>query len=83
MSGHTVVVSVHAYHFEIQDPDQLLIVSPLDRGPDGIGSQDLTIHWETLVVYSQETSTTFLEHFVKMDTESNNAFHIEPSWVSS
>jgi hypothetical protein len=78
MSGHTVVVSIHAYHFEIQDPDQFLIVSTLDRGPDRVSAQDFAIHWETLVVYSQETTTTFLEHFIKMYTESNNALHLNP-----
>jgi hypothetical protein len=83
MSGHTVVVRIHAYHLEIQDPDQLLIIGTLDRGPDGIGGQDFAIHWETLVVYSQPTASTFLEHFIKMYTEPNNALHIEPSWVSS
>jgi hypothetical protein len=83
MSGHTVVVSIHAYHLEIQDPDQFLIVSTLDRGPDGIGGEYLAIHWETLVVYSQESTTTLAEYLVEMDRESNDAFHIEPSWVSS
>jgi hypothetical protein len=78
MSGHTVVVSVHAYDLEIQDPDQFLIVGTLDRGPDGIGGQDLTIHWQAFVVYSQEPPATLLEHFIKMYTESNDALHLNP-----